>query len=62
MSLGWVIVGSVAWLVVALGAGLAIGQAVRQRDRQVPPAAEPETPDDRADQVLRIFGWDEGRR
>jgi hypothetical protein len=35
-TLGWVVVGIAAWLVVATVVGVVIGRVIRQRDRQVP--------------------------
>lgn len=52
-TLGWIAVGVLAWLAVAMVVGVLVGGTIRRRDRQVPrsgpvgvpaenPAAEPD--------------------
>jgi hypothetical protein len=70
-TLGWILIGVAAWLVVALVVGVVIGRTIRNRDRQVPsdPAAPitgipaPTTAQDHPDRRLpRVVGRGTRRR
>jgi hypothetical protein len=69
-TLGWILIGVAAWLVVALVVGVVIGRTIRNRDRQVPgdhvapitgiPA--PTTEQDPAKRLPRVVGRGTRRR